>query len=63
MQGSDNRYLLRLWSDGSGSHAWRASLKDLRSDESWHFGTIQQLLAHLKELSDSDTEGEREGRS
>lgn len=51
MNGSDNRYLLRLWCDGGKGDAWRASLKDLTSETSWYFSSIEQLLTHLRDLS------------
>ena len=60
MNGSDNRYLLRLWSDGGKGDVWRASLKDLTSEASWHFASIEQLLTHLTELSDVGTDTDRQ---
>lgn len=47
MRDFDASYLLRLWRDGRGDDAWRASLRDLRSQETATFHTLADLAEHL----------------
>lgn len=43
----DASYLLRVWRDGRGEDAWRASLKDLRSQETLTFQDLQTLAGFI----------------
>lgn len=40
-------YSLRLWRDGNATDDWRASLKDMRTQEVEHFADLRALAAHL----------------
>jgi hypothetical protein len=42
-------FLLRLWPQPGG---WRASLEDARSGERLGFASLEDLFAHLLQLSD-----------
>lgn len=61
MAGREERYLLKLWCDGSKSDDWRASLRDLLSEDTWHFGTVDQLMSHLAAITQSDVESGHDG--
>lgn len=61
MAAREERYLLKLWCDGSESDDWRASLRDLLSEDTWHFGTVDQLMSHLAAITESDVESGHEG--
>lgn len=50
-------YMLRLWRDGSGALAWRASLLELRTKELRHFGSVESLQAYLDERTHRTASG------
>jgi hypothetical protein len=50
MRDFDGSYLLRVWRDGRGDDAWRASLRDLRSQETTTFHTLAALAEHLADF-------------
>jgi hypothetical protein len=53
-------YLLRLWLiENKGQLAWRASLEDARTDERRGFGSIDALLAFLRELTNKLSSSDR----
>ena len=56
MQGRDNRYILRLWWDGNQGDQWRASLRDLDSDDTVNFATVEQLVGFLAALTEERVE-------
>jgi hypothetical protein len=43
----DERYLLRVWRDGDGAGAARASLRHLETSEQHHFADLERLLDFL----------------
>ena len=45
----DSRFVLRLWRDGRDAGAWRASLRDLRSDHTHVFRSIGACCSYLQE--------------
>jgi hypothetical protein len=48
MREFDASYVLRVWKDGKGQDAWRASLKNLKSQETELFRNLSDLAIHLK---------------
>jgi hypothetical protein len=59
MREFDKRYLLRVWKDGKGEDAWRASLKDLRATEGQEpqvFKSLTDLLSFIQRVQDGDAE-------
>lgn len=42
-------YILRLWRDEDGEHAWRASLEDVRTKHRELFASVEVLHAFLAE--------------
>lgn len=61
MAAREERYLLKLWCDGSKSDDWRASLRDLLSEDTWHFGTVDQLMKHLAAITQADVDSGHDG--
>ena len=47
MRDFDASYLLRVWRDDHDDEAWRASLRNLRSQEVRNFQTLAQLAVHI----------------
>ncbi len=47
MREHDASYVLRVWKDGKGKEALRASLKELRSQETTLFKNIEDLIPFL----------------
>ncbi len=47
MRPRDERYLLRVWRDGDGAGAARASLRHLETSEQHHFADLERLLDFL----------------
>lgn len=43
----DVRFVLRLWRDGRAASAWRASLRDLRSERTHLFHSIGACFTYL----------------
>lgn len=60
MAAREERYLLKLWCDGSKSDDWRASLRDLLSEDTWHFGNVEQLMSHLAAITETDVESQQD---
>ncbi len=58
MRQHDTSYLLRVWRDGRGNESWRASLKDLRTQEVKTFHTLADLAAHIAEFETVPEEGD-----
>jgi len=52
---SGRRYiaqLLRLWqAEANGRLGWRASLQDVATGQRRHFGSLEALVAYLRELT------------
>ncbi len=51
MQARDNRYILRLWWDGERDDQWRASLRDIDSEDVINFASVEQLVVYLGTLT------------
>lgn len=47
MREHDASYVLRVWKDGKGKEALRASLKELRSQETTLFKNLEDLIPFL----------------
>ena len=47
------RYVLHVWKDGSGEAAWRASLKELRSQQVTYFSEPDKLISFIKQQSEA----------
>jgi len=44
--------LLRLWqAEANGRLGWRASLQDVATGQRRHFGSLEALVAYLRELT------------
>jgi len=58
MREHDSSYVLRVWKDGKGEAAWRASLKTLNAPEQKLFKSLDDLLAFLKQVDLETCEAE-----
>ena len=47
MLGGEGRYLLRLWIDGVDGDEWRATLKELGSESSWNFASLEEFVRFI----------------
>lgn len=47
MRETDSSFLVRVWRDGKGDAAWRASARDLRTRRLEHFQSLDELLRFL----------------
>lgn len=58
----DALFVLRLWNDGNGEEAWRASLENLRTKQSLKFANLQALARYLEALPRSKARGQNRPR-
>ncbi len=58
MRDHDMNYILRVWKDGKGEHAWRMSLKELGSEEISYFADKARLLERLMPQEEAEEASE-----
>lgn len=49
MREVDIKYILHVWKDGAGATAWRASLKELRSEQVVYFSEPDKLVRFIRQ--------------